>query len=823
MRKFSVSGMSCAACSARVEAAVCTIEGVESCSVNLLTNSMGVIGIASDEDIIKAVEKAGYGASAFEKNKKSENEPQKDRSRVLARRLISSLVFLFALMYFSMGYTMWNFPLPRFFSQNPMAVAIVQMLLTVAVMVINQRFFISGFGAFARFAPNMDSLVALGASASFIYSVCMVFLMSVEILSGDAVSAGNILHSLYFESAAMILTLITVGKMLEERAKGKTTEALQGLVDLSPKRAKVIRDGKETEIMAEDAIVGDIFLVYPGGGIPFDGVVIEGESSVNEAALTGESIPVYKNEGSHVSAGSVNTTGHLKCRATKVGEDTLLSKIIKTVSDAAATKAPIARLADKVSGIFVPAVMLVSIVTFLVWLIIGRDIGFSLSRAVSVLVISCPCALGLATPVAIMVGNGVGAKNGILFKNAASLEEMGRARVVVLDKTGTVTVGKPSLTDIVPFGGCDKAMLLRYAASLESKSEHPLGAAIMEKASLESAELLNVTDFITYSGRGLCAKVDGKEICGGNVKFISEKVTLSDEIKSKCEELANKGKTPMAFTLDGTLLGIIAVADTIREDSPKAIKELKDMGMHVIMLTGDNDRTANAMGALAGVHEVISEVLPTEKAAVVKRLFEKGKVIMVGDGINDAPALTSASVGVAIGGGTDIAIDSADVVLMKSNLCDLAAAIRLSRATLVNIKENLFWAFVYNAIGIPLAAGLFISFGLMLDPMFGAAAMGLSSFCVVTNALRLNFSKIYGKKKTISVREKNNMEKIIKVEGMMCQHCEAHVKKALEALEAVESAVVSHEKKTVVLTLRGDVSDEVLKKAIEAEGYTVID
>ncbi|MBR3967557.1 MAG: heavy metal translocating P-type ATPase [Clostridia bacterium] len=819
MRKFNVSGMSCAACSARVEAAVSTVEGVESCSVSLLTNSMGVDGTASDDDIIRAVEKAGYGASVFEKNKKVKNEIKKDGSGMLAARLISSLVFLLVLMYFSMGYTMWGFPLPSFFSENPMAVALVQLLLTSIVMVINQRFFISGFGALMRFAPNMDSLVALGSSASFIYSVVMVFFMSGKMTLGDIESARHILHSLYFESAAMILTLITVGKMLEERAKGKTTAALEGLIDLSPKRARVIREEKEIEIMAEDAMVGEIFLVYPGDAIPFDGIVIEGESPVNEAALTGESIPVYKESGCHVSAGSVNTTGHLKCRATKVGEDTLLSQIIKTVSDAAATKAPIARLADKVSGIFVPCVMLISVITLCIWLFIGKDIGFSLARAVSVLVISCPCALGLATPVAIMVGNGVGAKNGILFKNAASLEEMGRARTVVLDKTGTITLGKPSLTDIVPYGEMSEEMLLRYAASLEAKSEHPLGAAITEGAAEKGLELIDVTDFMTHSGSGLSAKIAGKEIFGGNLKFISEKANISGKMTRKGNELAEMGKTPMFFALEGTLMGIIAVSDTIRAEGAEAISELKRMGMHTVMLTGDNKRTAAAMGRLAGVDEVISEVLPTEKADVVKAILEKSKVIMVGDGINDAPALTSASVGVAIGGGTDIAIDSADVVLMKNSLSDLVAAVKLSRSTLLNIKENLFWAFIYNAIGIPLAAGLFVSFGLTLDPMFGAAAMSLSSFCVVTNALRLNFARIYPKNK---ITEEKKMEKIIKVDGMMCPHCEAHVKKALEALEGVESAVASHEKKTVVVTLKNDVSDEVLKSTIEAEGYKVL-
>ena len=818
MKKFNVSGMSCAACSARVEAAVSAVDGVRSCSVSLLTSSMGVEGTASDEDIIKAVEKAGYGASIPQKGKKAEISSSKNSLGALWGRLISSLAFLLVLMYFSMGYTMWNFPLPQFFAGNPMAVALVQLILTVIIMVINQRFFISGFGAIARLAPNMDSLVALGSSASFIYSLCMVFIMS-----GTPESAEHILHSLYFESAAMILTLITLGKALEERAKGKTTEALRSLMDLSPKKAKVIRDGEETEIMAEDAVVGEIFLVYPGDSIPFDGIVTEGESPVNESALTGESIPVYKSVGSHVSAGSVNTTGHLKCRAEKIGEDTLISQIIKTVSDAAATKAPIARLADKVSGIFVPAVMLISLVTLCAWIIAGREIGFALSRAVSVLVISCPCALGLATPVAIMVGNGVGAKNGILFKSAASLEEMGRAKTVVLDKTGTVTVGNPSLTDIVPFGGCDKAKLLRYAASLEAKSEHPLGAAICKKASEDNTELFDVSDFVTHSGSGLSAYADGKEICGGNLKFISEKTPVPDEIIKKYHELAESGKTPMLFSLSGTLLGIIAVADTIREDSATAISSLKAMGMRVIMLTGDNKRTAAAMGALAGVNEVISEVLPNEKASVVRSLLENGKVIMVGDGINDAPALSYASVGVAIGGGTDIAIDSADVVLMKSRLSDLAAAIRLSRATLLNIKENLFWAFIYNTIGIPLAAGLFVSLGLTLDPMFGAAAMSLSSFCVVTNALRLNFAKIYGKSKPILISEEKKMEKTIKVEGMMCPHCEAHVKKALEALEGVEVAVASHEKKTVTLTLSHDVSDLEIKNVITSEGYKVIE
>ena len=831
MKQFNVTGMSCAACSARVEKAVSALDGVENCAVSLLTNSMGVSGTAAPEDIIKAVENAGYGASlkGEKKNESASVTSLEDRETPrLIGRLISSVILLIVLMYFSMGHAMWGFHLPKYFSENAMAQGIVQLLLTIAVMVINQRFFISGFTALARRAPNMDTLVALGSSAAFVYSTYQLFPMSVKMLEGDAMGALHMVHGLYFESAAMILTLITVGKMLEARSKGKTTAALESLMKLAPKTAKVIRGGEENEIPAEQVMIGDIFAVYPGDAIPIDGVVIEGVSAVNEAALTGESIPVDKTEGSTVSSGTINNSGYLKCRATRVGEDTTLSQIIKTVSDAAATKAPIAKVADKVSGIFVPAVIIIAVFTAAVWLIIGKDFGFALARAISVLVISCPCALGLATPVAIMVGSGVGARNGILFKTAVSLEETGRSRIAILDKTGTVTSGKPAVTDIIPSDGFDENTLLSLAASLEARSEHPLGNAVVEKANEKAIATVEVADFMTVTGSGLYARLEGDEICGGNLKYISEKAEISPEMRKKADELSEQGKTPMFFTLADKLAGIIAVADTVREDSAEAISELKAMGMHVVMLTGDNERTAKAVGRMAGADEVIAGVLPGGKEEVVRRYSEQGKVVMVGDGINDAPALTRADVGIAIGAGTDVAIDAADVVLVKSRLRDLPAALRLSRATLRNIHQNLFWAFIYNAVGIPLAAGLFIPFGLELDPMFGTAAMSLSSFCVVTNALRLNLFKIYdakkfrAKQKNIVLEENKVMEKTLNVEGMMCPHCEAHVKKALEAMEGVESAVASHEKKTVTVTLSGDVSEETLKKAIEAEGYKVI-
>ena len=831
MIQFNVTGMSCAACSARVEKAVTALDGVESCAVSLLTNSMGVSGTASPENIIKAVEKAGYGAS-LKGEKKTESalasSLEDKETPKLIRRLISSVILLIVLMYFSMGHAMWGFPLPKYFSENAMAQGIVQLLLTIAVMVINQRFFISGFTALARRAPNMDTLVALGSSAAFVYSAYQLFPMSVKMLGGDAVGAIHMVHGLYFESAAMILTLITVGKMLEARSKGKTTAALESLMRLAPKTAKVIRGEGEIEIPAEQVMIGDIFAVYPGDAIPVDGVVIDGVSAVNEAALTGESIPVDKTEGSTVSSGTVNNSGYLKCRATRVGEDTTLSQIIKTVSEAAATKAPIAKVADKVSGIFVPAVIIIAAITAAVWLIIGKDFGFALARAISVLVISCPCALGLATPVAIMVGSGVGARNGILFKTAVSLEETGRAGIAILDKTGTVTSGKPDVTDIIPSDGFDENTLLSLAASLEARSEHPLGNAVVEKANEKAIATAEVTDFMTVTGSGLYARLEGDELCGGNLKYISEKAEISPEMRKKADDLSGHGKTPMFFTRSGKLAGIIAVADTVREDSAEAISELKAMGIHVVMLTGDNERTATAVGRTAGVDEVIAGIMPSGKEEVVRRYSGQGKVVMVGDGINDAPALTRADVGIAIGAGTDVAIDAADVVLVKSRLRDLPAALRLSRATLRNIHQNLFWAFIYNAIGLPLAAGLFIPFGFELDPMFGAAAMSLSSFCVVTNALRLNLFKIYNakqfraKQKNIVLEKNKVMEKTFNVEGMMCSHCEAHVKKAVEALDGVESAVASHEKKTVVVTLRSDVSDEALKKVIEAEGYKVV-
>ncbi len=830
MKQFNITGMSCAACSARVEKAVMAVEGVSSCAVSLLTNSMGVSGSASADEIIAAVEKAGYGASEKGKksNKKNETAALGDRETPkLVKRLVFSLVLLAVLMYFSMGHGMWGFPLPAYFSANPMAQGIVQLLLALSVMVINQRFFISGFSALAKRAPNMDTLVALGSSAAFAYSTYQLFGMGEKLMQNDAQGAFHIIHGLYFESAAMILSLITVGKMLEAHSKGKTTIALEGLMRLAPKNARVIRNGTEIDIPCDQLLVGDVFVVYPGDRIPVDGTVESGESSVNEASLTGESLPVDKTVGSTVSSGTLNLSGYLTCRAEKVGEDTVLAQIIKTVSDAAATKAPIAKAADKVSGVFVPFVIAASLLTGGIWLAMGESFGYSLARAISVLVISCPCALGLATPVAIMVGSGVGAKNGILFKTAAALEETGRAKTVILDKTGTITNGTPAVTDIITFGDIDESKLLYLAASLESKSEHPLGVAVVNAAREKGLELCEAEGFVTYSGKGLCGTIEGKNVYGGNLGYISEIAEISSEIIERADLLATEGKTPMFFALGFALIGIIAVADTIREESAAAISELKEMGIQVVMLTGDNKRTALAVGREAGVDEMISEVLPSEKAKAVSEYSARGKTVMVGDGINDAPALTQADVGVAVAQGTDIAIDAADVVLMKSSLRDLPAALRLGRATLRNIYQNLFWAFIYNAIGIPLAAGAFVPFGIELEPMFGAAAMSLSSFCVVTNALRLNLFKLYdhkkvrSKNKDIITEENKKMIITMNVEGMMCPHCEAHVKKALEAIEGVECAQASHEEKSVVITLSAAVPDEKLRSAIEAEGYKV--
>ncbi len=829
MVQYNVTGMSCAACSARVEKAVSKVDGVTSCSVSLLTNSMGVEGTASPEMIIAAVKNAGYGAS-LKGNEKSKNQTAdnddflKDtETPAIKRRLIASVVFLAILMYFSMGHMMWNWPLPPFFENNHIAMGLVQLLLTVAVMVINQKFFISGFKGLIHRSPNMDTLVALGAGTAFIYSTYALFAMTSAQLNGDMTDVMSYMHEFYFESAAMILTLITVGKMLEARSKGRTTDALKSLMKLAPKTASLIVDGVETEVSIEKVKKGDVFVVRPGESIPVDGVIIEGRSAVNESALTGESIPVDKDTGDLVSAATINQSGFIKCEATRVGEDTTLSQIIKMVSDAAATKAPIAKVADKVSGIFVPAVIAVAFVTAIVWLLIGEGIGSALARAISVLVISCPCALGLATPVAIMVGSGVGARNGILYKTAVSLEESGKIKIVALDKTGTITSGEPKVTDIIP---CDvsETELLKTAFSLESKSEHPLAKAILLKAEEKNLTPDEVYNFKIHPGNGLSATLGDSELFAGNFRFIADKAEIPDAIEAIAKKLAAEGKTPLYFSKDGNLLGIIAVADVIKEDSPQAVKELQAMGIRVVMLTGDNEKTAKAIGAQAGVDEVIAGVLPDGKESVIRELKQQGKVAMVGDGINDAPALTSADIGIAIGAGTDVAIEAADVVLMKSRLSDVPAAIRLGRATLRNIHENLFWAFIYNVIGIPLAAGAFIPlFGWRLNPMFGAAAMSLSSFCVVSNALRLNFVKIRRAKKDKNViKEKFKMEKTLKIEGMMCPHCEARVKKVLEELPEVDSAVVSHEKGTAVLTLSKDVSFDILKKTVEEQGYTVI-
>lgn len=842
MEQYTVTGMSCAACSARVEKAVSKVSGVTSCSVSLLTNSMGVEGTAAPADIIKAVEEAGYGASpktagtSANERGMDDNEEEflKDRETpLLKKRLIVSLVFLVVLMYFSMGHMMWGWPLPGFFADNHVAMGLVQLLLTIAVMVINQKFFISGFKSLMHRAPNMDTLVALGSGAAFVYSTYALFAMTDAQVRGDMDGVMTCMHEFYFESAAMILTLITVGKMLEAHSKGRTTDALKSLMKLAPKTAVVVRDGTETEVPVGQVRKGDIFVVRPGENIPVDGVVLAGNSAVNEAALTGESIPVDKEAGDNVSAATLNQSGFLKCEATRVGEDTTLSQIIKMVSDAAATKAPIAKVADRVSGVFVPAVIIIAAVTILVWLLAGEGIGFALARGISVLVISCPCALGLATPVAIMVGNGVGAKNGILFKTAVSLEEAGKVQIVALDKTGTITNGEPKVTDVLPADGVEKEKLIYYANALERKSEHPLAKAILEYADENGSESAEVTDFTALPGNGLTASLNGEKLAGGNFLFINGIAGVPEEIKAQSERLSEEGKTPLFFAREGKLLGIIAVADVIKSDSPQAVRELQNMGIHVVMLTGDNERTAKAVGSQAGVDEVIAGVLPEGKESVIRALKEKGRVAMVGDGINDAPALTRADIGIAIGAGTDIAIDAADVVLMKSRLSDVPAAIRLSRATLRNIHENLFWAFFYNVIGIPLAVGLWIPlFHWKLNPMFGAAAMSLSSFCVVTNALRLNLVRIHDagkdkKRKSNNQKMKKKMEektmkKTMQIEGMMCGHCEARVKKCLEALPQVEEAAVSHEAGTAEVTLKEAVADEVLKKAVEDQDYKVI-
>ena len=817
--------MSCAACSARVEKAVSKVDGVTSCSVNLLMNSMGVEGTASPESIIAAVEAAGYGASlknAPSSAKAAQKEEIKDKETPkMKKRLAASVVFLAVLMYFSMGH-MVGLSLPSYFVGDHAAVGLVELLLTVAIMVINQRFFISGFKGLINRAPNMDTLVALGSTAAFAYSVYALFGAIKAQTAGDMQTAMSYMHEYYFESAAMILTLITVGKMLESRSKGKTTDALKGLMELAPKTANIIKDGKEQSVPVERVQKGDIFVVRPGESIPVDGTVIEGTSAVDESALTGESLPVDKQEGSFVSAGTVNRSGFIRCEASRVGEDTTLSQIIKMVADAAATKAPIAKIADKVSAVFVPSVITIAVVTVIGWLIAGRDFGFALARGISVLVISCPCALGLATPVAITVGSGVGARNGILFKTAVSLEEAGKAKTVVLDKTGTVTSGKPVVTDILPAESTSGKKLLEYAYSLETKSEHPLAGAVNLKAEESGSTAREVTDFEALPGNGLVAKLDGKELAGGNLGFISERAQVSAQQREAAESLAEQGKTPLFFAYDGKLLGTVAVADTIKEDGAAAIAELHKMGLEVIMLTGDNQRTADAVGKAAGVDRVIAGVMPDGKEKVVRELSEQGKTIMVGDGINDAPALTRADTGIAIGAGTDIAIDAADIVLVKSRLVDVPAAIKLSRATLRNIKENLFWAFIYNVIGIPVAAGVFINlFGWQLNPMFAAAAMSLSSFCVVTNALRLNFFKTGAKPEKKTKEEKKTMEKTLKIEGMMCGHCEATVKKALEELPQVASAEVSHESGTAKVTLNADISDDALKAVVEAKGYKV--
>ena len=830
MKKFNVTGMSCAACSSRVEKAVSKVEGVQSCSVSLLTNSMGVEGSASEESIIAAVEKAGYGASVAgaEKKQSAETDQLKDKDTpVLMHRLIASVGFLVVLMYISMGHMMWGWPLPAFFADNHIAMGLAQLLLCVIIMVINQKFFISGFKGLIHRSPNMDTLVALGSGASFVYSVYALFAMTDAQVKGNAELVMSYMHEFYFESAAMILTLITVGKMLEAYSKGKTTNALKALLNLAPKKATLLIDGKETEVTVDKVKKGDVFVVRPGESIPVDAEITDGSTAVDESALTGESIPVDKVVGDTVSAGTINKAGFIKCSATAVGEDTALSQIIKMVSDAAATKAPVAKIADKVSGVFVPAVIVIALITIAVWLLCGQTVGYALARGISVLVISCPCALGLATPVAIMVGNGMGARKGILFKTAASLEEAGKTQIAVLDKTGTITKGEPKVTDIIPFEITENE-LLKYAYSIEAKSQHPLAKAIIVKAEELSLNPYEVTDFKAESGNGLSAEYNGKKIIGGSKKYISSIIGISNDILSKADKLSEEGKTPLFFMLDNKLLGIIAVADVIKEESPQAIKQLQNMGIKVVMLTGDNERTAKAVGKLAGVDEVIAGVMPDGKEKVVAELKKQGKVLMVGDGINDAPALTRADIGMAIGSGTDIAIDAADVVFMKSKLTDVPAAVRLSRKTLRNIHENLFWAFIYNVIGIPLAAGVWIPLlGWQLNPMFGAAAMSLSSFCVVTNALRLNFFDITNPKKDRKIKYKskkddNAMTKTMKIDGMMCSHCEGRVKQSLEGLAQVSQAEVSHEKGTAVVTLTAEVSNDVLKKTVEDQGYNVI-
>lgn len=830
MKKFNVTGMSCAACSSRVEKAVSKVNGVKSVSVSLLTNSMGVEGSASDESIIAAVEKAGYGASVAggEKKQSAENEQLKDKDTpVLMHRLIASVGFLAVLMYISMGHMMWGWPLPAFFADNHIAMGLAQLLLCVIIMVINQKFFINGFKGLIHRSPNMDTLVALGSGASFVYSVYALFAMTDAQVKGNAELVMSYMHEFYFESAAMILTLITVGKMLEAHSKGKTTNALKALLNLAPKKATLLIDGKETEVTVDRVKKGDVFVVRPGESIPVDAEITDGSTAVDESALTGESIPVDKVVGDTVSAGTINKSGFIKCSATAVGEDTALSQIIKMVSDASATKAPVAKIADKVSGVFVPAVIVIALITIAVWLLCGQTVGYALARGISVLVISCPCALGLATPVAIMVGNGMGARKGILFKTASSLEAAGKIQIAVLDKTGTITKGEPKVTDIIPFEITENE-LLKYAYSIEVKSEHPLAKAIIVKAEELSLNPYEVTDFKAESGNGLSAEYNGKRIIGGSKKYISSLIGISNDILSKADKLSEEGKTPLFFMLDNKLLGIIAVADVIKEESPQAIKQLQNMGIKVVMLTGDNERTAKAVGKLAGVDEVIAGVLPDGKEKVVADLKKQGKVLMVGDGINDAPALTRADIGMAIGSGTDIAIDAADVVFMKSKLTDVPAAVRLSRKTLRNIHENLFWAFIYNVIGIPLAAGVWIPLlGWQLNPMFGAAAMSLSSFCVVTNALRLNFFDITNPKKDRKIKYKskkddNAMTKTMKIDGMMCSHCEGRVKQSLEGLAQVSQAEVSHEKGTAVVTLSADVSNDVLTKTVEDQGYKVI-
>ena len=830
MKKFNVTGMSCAACSSRVEKAVSKVNGVKSVSVSLLTNSMGVEGSASDESIIAAVEKAGYGASVAggEKKQSAENEQLKDKDTpVLMHRLIASVGFLAVLMYISMGHMMLGWPLPAFFADNHIAMGLAQLLLCVIIMVINQKFFINGFKGLIHRSPNMDTLVALGSGASFVYSVYALFAMTDAQVKGNAELVMSYMHEFYFESAAMILTLITVGKMLEAHSKGKTTNALKALLNLAPKKATLLIDGKETEVTVDKVKKGDVFVVRPGESIPVDAEITDGSTAVDESALTGESIPVDKTVGDSVSAGTINKSGFIKCSATAVGEDTALSQIIKMVSDAAATKAPVAKIADKVSGVFVPAVIVIALITIAVWLLCGQTVGYALARGISVLVISCPCALGLATPVAIMVGNGMGARKGILFKTAASLEEAGKTQIAVLDKTGTITKGEPKVTDIIPFEITENE-LLKYAYSIEVKSEHPLAKAIIVKAEELSLNPYEVTDFKVESGNGLSAEYNGKRIIGGSKKYISSIIGISNDILSKADKLSEEGKTPLFFMKGDKLLGIIAVADVIKDESPQAIKQLQNMGIKVVMLTGDNERTAKAVGKLAGVDEVIAGVMPDGKEKVVAELKKQGKVLMVGDGINDAPALTRADIGMAIGSGTDIAIDAADVVFMKSKLTDVPAAVRLSRKTLRNIHENLFWAFIYNVIGIPLAAGVWIPLlGWQLNPMFGAAAMSLSSFCVVTNALRLNFFDITNPKKDRKIKYKskkddNAMTKTMKIDGMMCSHCEGRVKQSLEGLAQVSQAEVSHEKGTAVVTLTAEVSNDVLKKTVEDQGYNVI-